>query len=274
MSRPTKRFLSSSALVAALAAGLVCCGDGGVNAAPEPNAAADASPEPEPPAPEGGKYEVAAVSNGGTLTGTVTWQGPVPDKKTIAVTKDGETCGHEKPNQEILVGANKTLKNAVVSIDGIKSGEAFKADAPIVFDQKECLFLHHVAVVPTGATLDVRNSDDILHNTHFNAVKNKGENFAIPAGKSNSYTVKSAETIKVTCDIHPWMSSWVIVRDNPYFAVTDENGKYTIKNVPPGTYKASVWQETVGKGGVKPVDVEIKAGSDTTQNFDLKPRNP
>lgn len=223
-------------------------------------------------APEGGKYEVKPVTDGGSLSGTVKWSGPPQAKKTLQVTKDHETCGQEVANQELLVGANGGLKNAIVSVDGIKAGDAFKADAPIVFDQKECLFLNRVTVVPVGATLDVRNSDNILHNTHFNAVKNKGENFAIPAGKAQTYPVKAVENIKVTCDIHPWMSSYVVARDNPYFAVTDDNGNFTIKNIPPGKYKVSVWQETVGKAGAAAVEIEIKAGAESKQDFELKPK--
>jgi len=252
MSRSTRWF---GVLAPVVAAGLVLFAAGAASAAPE-----------------GGKYEVQAVSNGGTVTGTVKWAGPPLAKKELDVTKDHETCGQKLPNEELQVGGGGALKNAVVSIDGIKAGEAFKADAPVVFDQHKCLFLSRVSVVPVGATLEVKNSDNILHNTHFNAVKNKGENFAIPAGKTAQYPIKAAETIKVTCDIHPWMSSYVIARENPYFAVTDDNGSFTIKNVPPGKYKLSVWQETVGKGGAAAVDIEIKAGAESKQDFEVKPK--
>lgn len=234
------------------------------SAPPASAPAADPAKTDAPPAaPAGGK---------GTLAGVVTWGGPAPDKKTVPVTKDHEACGREVPYQEIVVGPGGGLANALVSIDGLKPATPYKADAPILFDQKECLFTQRVTVVPVGATLEVKNSDSILHNTHFNSTRNKAENLAIPAGGSQSVTLSSAENIKVTCDIHPWMSAHVVVRDNPYWAVTDGSGRFAIPDVPAGRYKVSVWQESVGKGGAAAVEVEIRAGAETKQDFTVKPK--
>lgn len=259
------RVALSVAAVTALASS---CSKGEPEKAPSTPGAAPAAPAPKDSPATG----PSAAGGKGSLSGVVTWGGPAPAKKTVEVTKDHEACGQEVPNLDVVVGAGGGLKNALVSIDGLKPATPYAADGPIVFDQKECLFLNRVTVVPVGATLEVRNSDEILHNTHFNTTRNPAANFAIPAGDSQNYVTKSPETIKVTCDIHPWMAAHVVVRDNPYFAVTDESGRFTIPDVPAGRYKVSVWQETVGKGGSAAVEVEIKADAEAKQDFVVKPK--
>src|SRR5262245_9756157 len=104
MSRASKYSISSGLLAVALIAGLWACGG------PDTKATA-ASPEPAPPSPEGGKYEAVEVKDGGSISGVVKWAGPPPAATPLPVTKDNETCGKEKPNQEVLVGKDGGLKN-------------------------------------------------------------------------------------------------------------------------------------------------------------------
>ena len=254
-----RAWVGGVAGVAALAVGI--CGGWLLVARPEQRVAAPTT-------------NTAAVAPApfGSLEGVVMWGGRRPARKPLATTRDHGPCGTEVPDLSIEVGPAGGLKNAVVSIDGLKPAKPYEAGAPIPLDQRGCLFTNRVTVVPRGATLMVMNGDTILHNTHFNAVRNKAENFAIPAGMKQPYRVQSSETVKITCDIHPWMAAYLIVRDNPYFAVTDVHGRFAIHDLPVGFHEVKVWQETVGKGGTAPVEIEIRAGETTWHEFALEPR--
>jgi len=206
----------------------------------------------------------------GTLVGVVTWGGHPPKREPLPVTRDHAACGAEVPDRSIEVGPDRGLRNALVSVEGLPAEQSAIA-TPIPFHQVDCLFTNRVTVVPTGATIEFVNGDRILHNTHVNTVRNKPANFAIPAGKRQRYGPMTRETIKITCDIHPWMAAWLIVRDDPYFAVTDARGQYAIHDVPAGRHKVSVWQETVGKGGVEPIEIEIVSGEVVRHDFLVRP---
>ncbi len=203
-----------------------------------------------------------AVAQTGTISGTVKFIGAPPAPKKISVTKDTAKCGSEKLSEELVVGPDKGVKWAVVSLVGAKG----KPSGPAVLDQKTCQFIPHVVVVPAGGTLDILNSDGILHNIHTYSTKNPSINKAQP-GFKKKMTEKFAqpEIIKVTCDAHAWMSGWIVVADSPT-AVTDERGSFKLANVPAGTYKLKVWHESLGEQ-VK--EVRVKAGEEVKVTFEL-----
>jgi len=194
-------------------------------------------------------YEEGDVSNGGTITGTVKFVGDVPEVKMLNMDKDQETCGHDpSPSEALLISPDKTIKNAIVSIQNISKGKKFErpAENPSI-DQKGCIFIPHVKMVPQGSTINLLNSDDVMHNLHSWSMKNTAFNEGVAGGGKLPKTFEYPETIKMTCDVHKWMTSWLIVQDNPYYALTGENGKFKIKDVPPGTYTLRAWQESLGK---------------------------
>ena len=214
-------------------------------------------------------YEEGDVSNGGTITGTVKIVGDVPEAKMLAVEKDQEACGHDPiASEALLVSSDKGVKNAVVSILDVSKGKKYEKPAgnPSI-DQKACIFIPHLAVIPPGSTVDLINSDDVMHNLHTWSIKNTAFNEGVPGGAKLPKTFEYPETIKITCDVHKWMTAWLIVQDNPYYTITDESGSFRIEDVPPGTYTVQVWQESLGKAKQ---EVTVSAGGETKADFELK----
>lgn len=213
-------------------------------------------------------YEEGDVSNGGTITGTVKFVGDVPEVKMLNMDKDQEACGHDpSPSEALLISPDKTIKNVVVSIQNISKGKKFErpAENPSI-DQKGCIFIPHVTMVPQGSTIDLLNSDDVMHNLHSWSMKNTAFNEGVAGGGKLAKTFEFSETIKMTCDVHKWMSAWIIVQNNPYYVLTGETGKFRIKDVPPGTYTLRAWQESLGRVAQ---EITVKAGEETKADFEM-----
>src|SRR5207247_6680606 len=122
---------------------------------------------------------------------------------------------------------------------GVKGGKAVPASLQEVqIDQKNCEYSPHVAVMPVSTDISVRNSDPLLHNIHFYQNDESLFNIAQPTqGQVNKHKLDKTGMVYAECDVHGWMQGHVAVVDNPYFAVTDENGKFSIADLPAGTYK-------------------------------------
>jgi plastocyanin len=203
----------------------------------------------------------ATAQGGGTVEVEVKYNGtPVVEK--LKVNKDTQKCGNEAVIEKVVVGGNKGLANAVASVPGAKGAKAVKA----VLDQQGCKFVPHVVVMAPGE-IDIKNSDDILHNIHTYSTANPSINKAQPKFKKvMTEKFEKPEIIKVTCDVHSWMLGWVAVVPGPA-AVTDGNGVAKIENVPAGKQKVEVWHETLGK---QEKEVEVKAGQATKVSFEMK----
>jgi hypothetical protein len=212
-------------------------------------------------------YEVAAVSDGGTITGKVTYTGPVPTRKII-VTKDASTCGANREDPEVVVGPGKGVKDAVVYLKDVPKGKAFEKPAkPPEIVNHNCNFVPHVQTIPVGGIVIV-NSDPVMHNTHGFLEKQTVFNVALPM-KDQRVEKKATKPgmMRVECDTHGWMLGWIFALDNPYAAVTTEDGTFKIADVPPGSYTLVVWQEFTGSTE-QPVTVKPKGP--TTVNVELK----
>ena len=189
----------------------------------------------------------AGAQGGGTIEATVTYAGaPVVEK--LKVNKDTEKCGTEAMIEKVVVGANKGLAYAVVSVPGAKGGAP--AAVKTTVDQHGCKFVPHVSAMMPGE-MDLKNSDDILHNIHTYSTANPSINKAQPKFK------------KVMAE----KFGWVAVMPNPYFGVTDASGAAKIENVPAGKYTVEVWHETLGK---QSKEVEVKAGQATKVAIEMK----
>jgi len=206
----------------------------------------------------------AGAQGGGTIEATVTYAGaPVVEK--LKVNKDTEKCGTEAVIEKVVVGANKGLANAVVSVPSAKGGTP--KTVKNVVDQHGCKFVPHVSAMMPGE-MDLKNSDDILHNIHTYSTANPSINKAQPKFKKvMAEKFEKPEFIKLTCDVHSWMLGWVAVMPNPFFGVTDASGNAKIENVPPGKYAVEVWHETLGK---QSKEVEVKAGQTTKVAIEMK----
>lgn len=213
----------------------------------------------------------ANIYAGGSISGTVKFTGENPNYPAAEINKDPEVCGAgAKPSKKLVLSAENGIKNAFVSVAGV---EGEKLSAPTenpVFPQANCEFTNHVMVVPAGSTVDFPNkTDKVMHNLHSYSMKNRPFNKGVPFGGVISNKFSKPETVKVTCDVHKWMTAYLIVHDDPYYCITDENGSYKIENVPAGTYKLVVWQESLGR---QKVDVTVTDGEETTVDFECKPR--
>jgi plastocyanin len=210
-----------------------------------------------------GRPDSATAQGGGTIEAEVKYNGaPVIEK--IKVNKDTEKCGTEAAVEKVVVGGNKGLAHAVVSVAGAKGGATAKK---AVMDQKGCKFVPHVVAMTPGE-IDIKNSDDILHNIHTYSTANPSINKAQPKFKKvMTEKFDKPEIIKVTCDVHSWMVGWIAVMPHPFFGITDGNGVTKIENVPPGKHKVEVWHETLGK---QDREVEVKAGQTTKVSFEMK----
>jgi len=192
-------------------------------------------------------YKGMTVKNGGTITGVVTFKGTPPAPQSIKVDKDKKVCGKTPMvSQALLVGKKKGIQNAVVRLTDITKGKPLKIET-ILLDQKGCRFQPHVLMAQAGGSVEVVNDDPLTHNIHTFSFENAQLNQAQPKG-SPKLTIEPTipETIKVQCDIHKWMEGWMIVSEHPYYALTDRNGKFTLTNVPPGTYTLEIWHEMLG----------------------------
>ncbi len=210
-----------------------------------------------------------AGAAGGTVSGTVKYSGAAPAPKQIDVNKDKQVCA-VKPHydESLVVGSGGGIANAVVVIEGAK---AAAKPGEVKFNQQGCRYDPHVLAFTAGSTIDILNSDGILHNIHTYAKVNPSFNMAQPGFKKVvKKQIDKPEVIKVTCDAHNWMQGWWYVTSSPYFAVTDDKGNYTIKDVPAGSYQIEVWQEKLGKQEQK---AGVKDGQATTVNFELKPKS-
>lgn len=217
-------------------------------------------------APDSFTAAAFAASAGGTISGRVVFTGDPSPAKKIKVTKDNDKCGAEVAGEELVVGPDKGIQNAVVSVVGPKGAPA-KSDKSFTIDQKGCAFRPHVILVPVGAPVDILNSDGVLHNFHTQSTKNSAINKAQPGFKKKmTETFGQAEIIKVNCDAHSWMSGWIVVTDHPYIDATDSGGAFKITDVPAGNHTIEVWHETLGK---VTKTVSVKAGEEAKIIFEL-----
>ena len=258
------RYSGYLLVAAALAFAMVSCGK--KEETGEPAGTASTQPAGQP----------VDAATAGTITGTIKLDGTPPAPHTINMAAE-PYCVTQHPTpvktDEVVTGPGGTLANAVVYISDDMSKYAFTVpSAPVEIDQKGCLYHPHIIGMMAGQQLEVVNSDNATHNIHPIPKDNKEWNESQPAGSAPILKVfaRPEDAIPVKCNVHPWMKSYIFVFKNPYFEVTGTDGKFTIGDVPPGTYTVSVWQEkygtktssvTVGPKESKTVDVSFNAAS-------------
>ena len=228
----------------------------------------------------------AADQFGSALSGQAVWVGAVPEAKELNVNKDQEHClGKGKIHSEefVINKDSKGVKNVFVWLQPVSAGakmpvhESLKNPPKEVgLDQPQCAFIPHCQGMQEGQTLVAKNSAPVAHNVKWaGGLKNPGSNVIIPAGKDFQIKGLKADSkpVAVNCNIHTWMSGWVMVFNHPYFAVTDTDGKFEIKNPPAGEYKLMVWHEGAGygPGGKDGKKITIKAdGATDAGKIELK----
>ncbi|NIP87079.1 MAG: hypothetical protein GTO03_16555 [Planctomycetales bacterium] len=189
-----------------------------------------------------------------TLSGRFVCDGAPPAATKINVTKDADVCGKfDLKAESVAVGPDGGLASVVVWVrtKNVKVHPDFAQTAgdQIVFDNKDCRFTPHVEAIRTGQTLQLKNSDSVAHNSQALTSANPQFNVNLPPGGTHEVVFQKAERLPVpiSCAIHPWMKGYLVIRDNPYTAVSGADGKFQIENLPAGTeLEFQVWQEAAG----------------------------
>lgn len=199
----------------------------------------------------------AAAADWATLSGRIVYGGTAPAAKVIEPTKDVEVCGkHKIPDEGLIVSKDGGVQYAVIMLktklkdEEVAPSYQSAANETVQLDNKDCRFEPHVAVIRTSQELALHNSDPIGHNSKLDTIANPGINPILPAGGEPvkyKFAAEEGYPVKVGCNIHPWMGAWLVVRKDPYAAVTDADGKFTIKDLPAGKeLEFHLWQESAG----------------------------
>lgn len=181
------------------------------------------------------------------IRGVVVSAGPAPERKQIPINIDQYVCGKTRESDDLVVGANRGIRWAVVSLQIPPAGARPEPPSkPVQMDQQQCVYVPRVVVVPVGGTVEFLNSDRLLHNLHSASSENPTFNRTQPKGRTIPVVFKKPETVRIDCDLHTWMRAWVVVAEHPFYAVTGANGEFVLDNVPPGKYTLKIWQESLG----------------------------
>ena len=198
-----------------------------------------------------GNYQVISVNNGGTITGTVKWSGPVPHELTLPVTKDPSICdpdSHKRVDLErLIIGPDGGVANTVVYLKNISSGKAMDLPEPRRFlDQRHCRYEPHILLVPTSTDLRMKSSDATLHTIHMDGAATYNLPFPFP-NQVISRDMHTPGLVNLKCNGgHVWMNAEMMVVSHPYYAVTGQDGKFELTDVPPGNYELVAWHEGWG----------------------------
>jgi plastocyanin len=212
------------------------------------------------------------VARAADIIGIITLKGTPPAEKEITPIMDNADCaamynGKMPTTHFYVVSPKGELADVVVSLKGITGKSTGASAPPAVMDQKGCVYTPSILAIQTGQKLIVKNSDTCIHNVHTKptvAGNEESNQVQMPGGADLNFTFAQPEPfLKFQCDVHPWMFAWVTVVDSPYFSVSDKDGKFVIKNVPPGKYTIEAAHR---KLGAQTQDVEVKDGN-VTVNF-------
>ena len=219
-------------------------------------------------------FVAASAAQAGTISGTATYDGKVPALKPLSVAAE-PICAKQHdsvPNEMLVLGTGNTMANVLVRVvSGLPAGKTYPAPtAPVTMDQHGCQYKPHVMGIMIGQPFKVLNNDGILHNVHALSKVNPTFNMAMPpTRKEADHTFGKEEGMFVIkCDVHPWMQSYMGVFSHPFFAVTGPDGKFTIKDLPAGTYESEAWHEKLGTQKSK---VTVGASDTQTASFKFAP---
>jgi len=225
----------------------------------------------------GGK-PYTAKGNEGTISGVVSYTGAAPEAKKIDTSADA-ACTSKSPNlstEDWVVKDGKLANTYVYIKEGTLADNSKIADynfptptAAVTLDQNGCHYKPHVLGVMVNQPITITNSDPTTHNIHFTPKNNPDWNQSQPNGAAAlTHKLARAEVlVPVKCNQHPWMKSYVGVTKHPFFAVTAEDGSFTIKGVPPGKYTVVAWHEGGANGTEKTMQVTVPASGAVKADF-------
>ena len=211
----------------------------------------------------------AASGSASSLIGRVRFEGQRPEPARVSMSAD-PVCAKQHAgavvNEDFVLGKDGTLGNAIVFISDGLAGRTFAPPTePVVVEQKGCMYKPHVLAMRANQKLKVVNNDSTMHNIHPMPANNLEWNKAEPAGATLEESfVREEIAIPVKCNVHPWMRSYIAVFKHPYFAVTDKDGSFDLRDLPPGEYTIKAWHEKLGTLAQK---VTVSAGESKSVDF-------
>jgi carboxypeptidase family protein len=214
-----------------------------------------------PPPPPAGAIAPGTSIGSASIAGRVLLTQPPPERKKLSISEAG--CHHadapaEAFSETVVAAPDGALKNVIVHVVSGLGDRVFAPPPAATLDQKGCLYTPHVIAVQANQLVTFVNSDPTLHNVHAVTKVNPAFNVGMAVkGQKVSRFFSQTEIVKMKCDVHAWMQSWIGVFDNPFHAVSDDAGRFTIEGLPAGTYSIEAWQETYG---VKTQSVTLSDG--------------
>ena len=187
-------------------------------------------------------YKVVSVSEAGIITGAVKWSGPMPRVPALPITKDNEICDPESAKtrdlERLIVGPHGGVANTVVFLKNVNAGKAWDLPEQRQFlDQKHCRYEPHILLVAENGSLQMKSSDATLHTVHMTGAASYNLPFPF-VNKVVSRSMPTAGLVNLQCNGgHLWMNAEMFVVPHPYYAITDENGKFELRDVLPGEYE-------------------------------------
>jgi plastocyanin len=213
---------------------------------------------------------LVAAPGGAKLTGKVTLSGAMSRPKPYDLSKEPACARMHAANplfpETLVLGPGNSVRNVVVYISAGAPYPGPVPSTPVLFDQQGCQYTTHVLAFRAGQEVKISNSDPFAHNIHPLAKVNREWNKLQPAGTPPfAYSYENEEFIPVKCNIHPWMQGYFAVLRTPYFAVTGDDGSFSLGDLPPGRYTITAWHETLG---TRSQEIEINSsGEPQTLNF-------
>jgi hypothetical protein len=264
------KHLYAALVIAVLTLAVTACGgrkeDEEEEAPPAKSAAAAPANAPAP------ANAAAPAAGGATITGKVTFAGTAPQNELIKMDADAYCkAAHSTPvyGQEVEVNGNGTLKDVLVFVKEGVTGTYPPPSEPVTLDQRGCQYHPHIFGIQVGQPLKILNSDGTLHNIHALPKINAEFNIGQPFQKMETLKKfdKPEVPLRFKCDVHKWMGAYCGVFTNPFFAVTNDQGTFEIKNLPPGNYVIEAWQE---KYGASDQNVSVTGSESKTVDFGFK----
>lgn len=205
----------------------------------------------------------------GTITGDVKFIDSLPKLVPIKITKDQDYCGETLLNETYLVDAAGGLKNVVVFLESAPNGKAADPQKENFLYNDGCRYAPRVLAFQKGERLRVRSHDPKLHIPHGYLGERTVFNLSLPFKNTTidaTAKIREAGIMKVVCDTHAWMLGFVHVFDHPFFAVTNEQGVFSIADLPPGSYILKAWHED---GGIRSQEITVPDNGDVRVSFEF-----
>ncbi len=219
-----------------------------------------------------GSYEVDRDLAGVAVRGGVTFKGTVPKFKMLPVHRDSAVCGATVPDESLFVDpTTHGVAGVILSLEGVLKGKSLPESQPVVIENRTCRFFERANAALVGSVVRINNTDPIMHNTHIRRETRFGStviNVAQPVGAPIiEKPLREVGLLDVRCDAHTFMHASIHVFDHPYFAVTDNKGRFELTGVPPGEYRLRLWHEMLG---TQEHNVTVAPSGSTTVEFEME----